>query len=209
MISSKVYKRKTNLKNYSGHKLELLASFQASYNFASVFGLDQKIELESDQSFIGLSSPTNIYLQTFNSVINFNYKEEENLIFEHILSYNNIKYNESRDVTKTISLTAGENLSRGMFVYINEQSMVIKADINLGREAHGFILNNANNNSLVDVFFEGNNNQVKVHSRGVVFLSSDGNFSFSSGNGIITQKIGVATSSNNIIFEPEVSILKL
>lgn len=105
--------------------------------------------------------------------------------------------NDEIDVSLVV---AGEDIEIGRFVHV-ANSLVHKASRSAGYEAHGFILNAVEAGKMATVHFEGNNNKAAFFGTGTVFLGDDGFASAVQGNGNISQKIGVATSDNNINFE--------
>ena len=102
----------------------------------------------------------------------------------------------------TDEIIAVESLSAGDFVNVFTGHGVRKASNSLGYEAHGYVLDNYSISDQALVYFEGNNDQVVNASIGVVFLGVNGGHIVDKGEGVIVQKIGVATTEENINFEP-------
>ncbi len=108
-------------------------------------------------------------------------------------------------------IESSQDIESGRFVNVfddNGIKKIRKADRMLGYEAHGYILEAVNIGVAVKVYFEGNNDQASFFGDGVVFLGEEGFGSAVHGNGAIAQKIGVATSDNNINFEPGIKTIR-
>lgn len=111
----------------------------------------------------------------------------------------------------TASVTASEALAAGDFVNIWSSAgsfRVRKADASTsGKEAHGFVLAAVSNGAVGVVYFPGEENtQVTGATPGAVYLSDStaGGFSATapSASGHVVQRLGVAVSATEIIFEP-------
>lgn len=77
--------------------------------------------------------------------------------------------------TPTLSLTAGESLSAGDFVYINtsDSNKVYKADADAGAKfAIGYVLASAADEAAVTVYFEGINDQLSSLTVGAHYYLS-------------------------------------
>jgi len=108
-------------------------------------------------------------------------------------------------------IESSQDIESGRFVNVfddNGIKKIRKADRMLGYEAHGYILEAVNIGVAVKVYFEGNNDQASFFGDGVVFLGKYGFGSAVHGNGLISQKIGIATAENNINFEPGIKTIR-
>lgn len=110
---------------------------------------------------------------------------------------------------ETLSVPTSENLSAGDFVNIWSNAgnaNVRKADASaLGKEAHGFVLNSFVHPATAIVYFEGTNTSVTGLTPGRQFLSTTAGLASNTAPtaaGHVVQKIGVATSSTALNFEP-------
>lgn len=110
----------------------------------------------------------------------------------------------------TAVVTASEALAAGDFVNIwnSTGAKARKADASTsGKEAHGFVLAAVSNGAAATVYFPGEENtQVSGATPGVVYLSdaTPGGFTSTapSGTGKTVQRLGIAVSATEIIFEP-------
>lgn len=106
------------------------------------------------------------------------------------------------------TILASEALSAGNFVNVWNNSgtaNVRKADnSSVGKEAVGFVLSGVSGGANALVYFEGTNTAVVGVTPGRLYLGTNGGVSSSAptGSGNIVQKVGVATSSTSINFEP-------
>lgn len=103
---------------------------------------------------------------------------------------------------------ASETLSAGDFVHIWDNGGAFNvrlADAGVvGKEAQGFILDNAASGANVKVYFEGTNTAVTGQSAGVVYLSTNagiGSATPPSNAGNVVQRIGFATSASSMNFQ--------
>lgn len=106
------------------------------------------------------------------------------------------------------SILASEGLSAGNFVNIWNNSgtaNVRKADnTTIGKEAMGFVLAGVTIGNNATVYFEGTNTALAGLSPGKIFLGTNGGTTSNppSGSGNIVQKLGTATSTTTLNFEP-------
>lgn len=114
----------------------------------------------------------------------------------------------------TAAITASEALSAGDFVNIwnSTGAKVRKADASTsGKEAHGFVLSSVLITATATVFFEGSNTGVTGLTPGVVYLSAStpglATSTAPSATGQTVQRLGVATSTTSVSFEPTVPIV--
>lgn len=110
--------------------------------------------------------------------------------------------------TPTQSMTAGENLSAGDFVYINtsDANKIYKADADaVGKKAIGYVLASASTDASVTVYFEGINDQLSGLTLGAdYFLSATAGgvtTTQPSSAGQIVQYVGTAISTTAIHFK--------
>jgi hypothetical protein len=115
----------------------------------------------------------------------------------------------------TAAVTASEALAAGDFVNIWSSGgsfRARKADGSAsGKEAHGFVLAAVSNGATATVYSAGRNTQVTGATPGVQFLSATtpGGFTATapSGSGQVVQRLGVAVSATEIVFEPAAPIV--
>ncbi len=109
----------------------------------------------------------------------------------------------------TASIQASETISAGAFVNVHSVTgsfRVRNADASTtGKQADGFVLAGAASGANATVYFEGTNTQVSSATPGQVWLSDSvpGGFQSSAptGNGKISQKVGIAVGSSSINFD--------
>ena len=108
----------------------------------------------------------------------------------------------------TKDITASEALAAGDFVNIYNSSGVKcrKADASVaGKQAHGFVKAQVNQNATATVYLGGTNDQCSALTPGPVWLSATAGLSTGtppSGSGQVVQKLGAALSATEIAFEP-------
>lgn len=108
----------------------------------------------------------------------------------------------------TSSITTSEALADGDFVNVwnSTGAKARKADATTaGKEAHGFVLASVLSGAAATVYFEGKNDHVSGQTPGPVFLQTTAGTAGStapSATGNVVQRLGVATSSTSINFEP-------
>lgn len=116
----------------------------------------------------------------------------------------------------TAVILASEALAAGDLVNIYNNSgtaNVRKADASTsGKEAHGFVLSGVSSGANATVYFPGaENTAVTSLTPGVQFLSAatagKTTVTAPSGSGNTVQRVGVASSATNLIFEPEEPIV--
>lgn len=111
-------------------------------------------------------------------------------------------------------LPASENLSAGDFVNVWNDSGTVKvrkADASSNaKEAHGFVLSSVSTGNNASVYFEGTNNQLSGLTLGATyFLSTTAGSTATTvptTTGHIVQQIGVALSTTELSFEPQLTI---
>lgn len=115
--------------------------------------------------------------------------------------------------TPTQSMTAGESLSAGDFVYINtsDSNKIYKADADAAAKAAvGYVLAAATTNNPVTVYFEGINDQLSGLTLGArYYLSATAGGVTStkpSTAGQIVQYVGIAISTSALAFNPQLPL---
>lgn len=112
---------------------------------------------------------------------------------------------------ETISATASEALSAGNLVNLWNNSGTInvrKADAtSAGKEAHGFVLASVLSSGTAVVYTGAgqNNTSVSGATPGVQFLATTAGgitATAPSGSGNVVQRVGVATTATNLVFDP-------
>jgi hypothetical protein len=118
------------------------------------------------------------------------------------------------NVDTAISITASEALAAGDIVniYDYQGTKCRKAfAATSGKEANGFVLISVDTGSLASVYSIGNNTSVSGLSIGAQYLSSTipGKCTSipPSGVGIVSQKVGFATSATSLTFQREIPIV--
>lgn len=111
--------------------------------------------------------------------------------------------------TPTQSMTAGETLAAGDFVYINtsDANKIYKADADaIGKKAIGYVLAGASAGAAVTVYFEGKNDQLSGLTIGLdYYLSATAGgvtTTKPSTAGQIVQYLGTAITTSSIPFNP-------
>jgi len=114
----------------------------------------------------------------------------------------------------TASIIASESLAAGAFVNIWNNAGVANVRnataTGTGKDAHGFVLAPFSSLATALVYFGGPNTAVSAATPGQVFLGSGaGTFSSTAitGTGNTVQRIGMAASATNIIFEPSAPVV--
>lgn len=108
----------------------------------------------------------------------------------------------------TATITTSESLAAGDFVNIwnSTGAKARKADATTaGKEAHGFVLSSYGNGVPATVYFKGSNTAVTGLTAGVVFLATTAGLATGtapSASGNVVQRLGVATGTTSINFQP-------
>ncbi len=116
----------------------------------------------------------------------------------------------------SLTLTAGENLSAGNFIYITGAGLMMKADANaIGKAAVGFVLAAVLNTATGVAYFAGQNTALSGLTPGSMYFLSDNATgtaqligALAGGANHIVQPVGRAISANTINFEAEVPVIK-
>lgn len=117
--------------------------------------------------------------------------------------------------TDSLTMTAGETLAAGDFVYISAADTVMKADANaVGKAAVGFVLAGITSAATGTVYFEGTNTQLSGLTPGARYYLSattPGGIATAipSGAADIVQSVGVAHSTTALNFEAGVPIVRV
>jgi len=113
-----------------------------------------------------------------------------------------------------VTLQAAEALNAGDFVNIFNAggvAKVRKAEAIVGKEAHGFVLNSATAGSNIDVYFSDENTLLSGLTPGAIYFLSTvpGQVTTTrpTGANAIVQKVGVATSTTSLFFQPSQPIV--
>jgi len=108
----------------------------------------------------------------------------------------------------TQSITTSEALAAGDLVNVHDSTgaKVRKADATtVGKEAHGFVLASVGSGAAATVYFEGTITGLTGLTPGNAFLATAAGTPTDtppSGSGNVIQKVGVATSTTTLNFEP-------
>jgi hypothetical protein len=118
-------------------------------------------------------------------------------------------------VPETSSIIASEALAAGDLVNVWNNSGVAnarKADGSTsGKECHGFVLSAFSASATALVYFEGSNTQVSGLTPGLQFLSGTAagksSTTAASASGSTVQRVGLATTATNLVFQAEQPIV--
>lgn len=105
--------------------------------------------------------------------------------------------------TDSITLTAGETLTSGNFVYINSSGQVMKADSTaIAKKAVGYVLVGVASASSCTVYFDDSNTALSALTVGATYYLSATAGAVTptapTTSGQIVQEVGVATSTSTI-----------
>lgn len=113
----------------------------------------------------------------------------------------------------TQAITTSEALASGDWVNIHNSTgpKARKADATVaGKHAHGFVLAAFGSGVLATVYLEGSNTQVTGQTAGDVYLQTTpglGGATIPSAAGNVVQRLGVATSTTVVNFEPQPEVV--
>lgn len=112
-----------------------------------------------------------------------------------------------------VSITASENLTAGDFVNVHDSGGARVQRTNAtaaGKEAHGFVLASVTSGDVASVYFSGSNTGVTGLTPGLVYLTTvNGQVSGAapSTEGNVIQKVGIAVSATEIVFQPQMILV--